>query len=77
LTIRLGHLELHERAKDFFTAHWRWLDGRRRDRAGCAFIAELEWLRGELDRAVPGARAFVRPGFDEPEDVKMLDASER
>ena len=41
------------------------------------FVAELEWLTRELDQAFPRARAFVRPGFDEPEALARLEASER
>ena len=40
------------------------------------FLAEIARMQRNLDRAVPNARTFVRPGFDEPDDVKMLDASE-
>jgi hypothetical protein len=40
-------------------------------------IADLEWLRGELERVFPRARAFVRPAFDEPEELSKLIASER
>ena len=40
------------------------------------FLAEIARMQRNLGRALPNARAFVRPGFDEPEDVKMLDASE-
>ncbi len=40
------------------------------------FIIDLMWQRDELDRLFPGARAFVRPGFDEPEDVAKLLAAE-
>ncbi|HYU79129.1 MAG TPA: hypothetical protein VEK56_09095 [Vicinamibacterales bacterium] len=40
--------------------------------AAAPYLAELEWLRERLDRAFPSARAFVRPGFDEPEAVAGL-----
>jgi hypothetical protein len=36
------------------------------------FIADLVWLGEELERIRPRARAFVRPGFDEPNDVAKL-----
>jgi len=36
------------------------------DEAASPFIESLVWLRAELERVFPGARAFVRPGFDEP-----------
>jgi hypothetical protein len=29
------------------------------------FVESLAWLRDELERVFPNARAFVRPGFDE------------
>jgi hypothetical protein len=40
-----------------------------------AFASELQWLRSELQAAIPLAAAFVRPGFDEPDAVKQLEAS--
>jgi hypothetical protein len=40
-------------------------------------IDDLEWLRGELERVFPRARAFVRPAFDEPDEVAKLIATER
>jgi hypothetical protein len=43
---------------------------------GAPFLAEIARMQRNLDRAVPNARAFVRPGFDEPEEVKMLGAPE-
>lgn len=36
------------------------------------FIEDLEWLRAALERTFPKARAFMRPGFDEPDDVARL-----
>jgi hypothetical protein len=39
-------------------------------------MTELTWLREQLDQAVPLARAFVRPGFDEPEAVANLGVSD-
>ena len=41
------------------------------------FIADLVWLGEALERVRPNARAFVRPGFDEPDAVAMLLAAER
>jgi hypothetical protein len=42
------------------------------------FLAELAWLGPQLEKAFPLARAFVRPGFDEPDDVAALgDGPER
>lgn len=40
------------------------------------FLAEIARMQRNLNRAVPNARAFVRPGLDEPDEVKMLDAAE-
>lgn len=40
-------------------------------------FAELAWIKTELERLFPHARAFVRPGFDEPEAVAMLEWRER
>jgi hypothetical protein len=33
------------------------------------FIADLVWLGEALERVRPGARAFIRPGLDEPDAV--------
>ena len=41
-----------------------------------AFIGALVWLGEALERVFPRARAFVRPGFDEPDEVARLMASE-
>ena len=58
------------------TDAWRQLVGERRLSAAQArpCLQELEWLRDRLEAAIPGARAFVRPGFDEPEAVATLTA---
>jgi hypothetical protein len=40
------------------------------------FIRQLLWLREEIERVFPNARAFVRPGFDEPDEVAILLAAE-
>ena len=40
------------------------------------FLAEIGRMKRNLDRALPDARSFVRPGFDEPEEVQMLQAAE-
>ena len=40
------------------------------------FVRQLLWLRDEIERVFPNARAFVRPGFDEPDEVAKLLASE-
>jgi hypothetical protein len=34
------------------------------------------WLGEALERVFPTARAFVRPGFDEPDEVSTLLARE-
>ena len=36
------------------------------------FVTELAWLGTELERLFPLARAFVRPGFDEPDEAAAL-----
>jgi hypothetical protein len=36
------------------------------------FIRQLLWLRDEIERVFPNARAFVRPGFDEPDERAKL-----
>jgi hypothetical protein len=41
------------------------------------FIADLIALSDELDRVFPNARTFVRPAFDEPDEVAKLYAAER
>lgn len=40
------------------------------------FTADLAWIRERLEEVFPRARAFVRPGFDEPEEVARLKAAE-
>ena len=41
------------------------------------FIRQLLRLREEIEHIFPNARTFVRPGFDEPDEVAKLLASER
>ncbi len=57
-------------------SHAAWLqlvsDGRVPASAAEAPIAELVWLGEQLERVFPKARSFVRPGFDEPEEVARL-----
>jgi hypothetical protein len=36
------------------------------------FLAELAWLGKQLEEFFPFARAFVRPAFDEPDEVAQL-----
>ena len=40
-------------------------------------LTELQQLTTALDRLFPRARSFVRPGFDEPAAVALLEWSER
>ena len=40
------------------------------------FVRQLLWLRDEIERIFPNARAFIRPGFDEPDEVAKLLASD-
>jgi hypothetical protein len=40
------------------------------------FIADLIWLGDALERVFPKARAFVRPGLDEPDEIAKLLAVE-
>jgi hypothetical protein len=60
-------------------AAWRALveRGVATDAEGASFIADLVWLGEELERVFPNAHHFVRPGFDEPEEVLKLQARER
>ncbi|HUE84487.1 MAG TPA: hypothetical protein VMO26_00255 [Vicinamibacterales bacterium] len=55
-------------------AAWQQLVAERRVSAGQAqpCLEELAWLRVQLEAAIPNARGFVRPGFDEPEAVAGL-----
>jgi hypothetical protein len=41
------------------------------------FLEEIARLERNLRRAVPDARQFVRPGFDEMDTVRMRDAGDR
>ena len=36
------------------------------------FVEDLVWLRAALERTFPKARSFVRPAFDEPDEVARL-----
>jgi hypothetical protein len=55
-------------------AAWRQLvsDGRVTAAAAAPCVGELEWLRDRIDALFPAARSFVRPGFDEPDEVANL-----
>ena len=63
---------------DRMEASWRMLIDTHHMSASEAapFLAEVARMQRNLHRAVPAARGFVRPGFDEPDAVKMLDAAE-
>ena len=61
-------------------SHAAWLELVHRGLASPAevepFIADLICLSDELERVFPRARAFVRPGLDEPDEVASLLAAE-
>jgi hypothetical protein len=61
-------------------SHAAWLDlldrGAMRPGEADSFVADLVWLGEALERVRPNARAFVRPGFDEPDAVARLFAAE-
>jgi len=40
------------------------------------FLAEIARMQRNLARVLPDARTFIRPGLDEPDEVKMLEAAE-
>ena len=60
-------------------SHVSWLELVRRGDVSMSnaagFLSDLVWLGSELERVVPHARAFIRPGFDEPDEVARLNAS--
>jgi hypothetical protein len=39
-------------------------------------VVDLLWLREMLERVFPGARTFVRPAFDEPDEVARLGCAD-
>jgi hypothetical protein len=39
------------------------------------FVAALVWLGEQLERVFPNARAFVRPAFDEPDEVARIQTA--
>lgn len=45
--------------------------------AAAPVLTELQAIARELERRFPRARDFVRPGFDEPREVAMLEWHER
>lgn len=60
-------------------AAWRLLvDTRHYSESDVApFLAEIARMRRNLERVVPDARGFIRPGFDEMQDVAILDIENR
>jgi hypothetical protein len=62
-------------------SHAAWLElvqqGVVSDAEAAPFIADLIWLGDALEHVFPKARSFVRPGFDEPDEVSRLLARER
>ena len=44
--------------------------------AAAPFLAEIARMRRNVHRALPDAHKFVRPGFDEPDEVRMMEAAE-
>ena len=57
---------------------WRWLIDSRHVSASIAapFLSEIARMQRNINRALPNAGEFVRPGFDEADEVKMLNAAE-
>jgi hypothetical protein len=57
-----------------------WADARSQGKVpaedAARFIGELHRLCFELEELVPKAREFVRPGFDEPDEVRNLEATD-
>ena len=45
------------------------------EKEAAPFVAAIAWLIEEIDRVIPEARAFIRPGFDEPDEVRKLMCS--
>lgn len=39
-------------------------------------VADLVWLGEQIERVFPDARAFVRPAFDEPDEVARMSTGE-
>jgi hypothetical protein len=62
-------------------SHVAWLDLVERGDAThvevAPFIEDLVWIGEALERVFPKARAFVRPAFDEPDEVALLLLQER
>ena len=62
-------------------SHAAWLElverGVASDAEVAPFIADLVWLGEALERVFPNARHFVRPAFDEPDEVSRLLSSDQ
>jgi len=62
-------------------SHAAWLElverGIAAQRDVAPFIEALVWLGEALEQVFPNARAFVRPAFDEPDEVARLLGNER
>jgi hypothetical protein len=62
-------------------SHAAWLElverGAISDADAAPFIGDLVWLGEALEDVFPKARAFVRPAFDEPDEIALLIAQER
>lgn len=58
-------------------SHAAWLDLVAAERVSAntaePFIADLIWLGEAVERVFPKARHFIRPGFDEPDEVAKLE----
>lgn len=57
-----------------------WAEARRRGSVSAEhsarFIGELHLLSAEMEELIPLARAFIRPGFDEPDAVDELESTD-
>jgi hypothetical protein len=53
---------------------WKTLQAGALGRSAETFIDDLAWLAAEVRRVRPRAQRFVRPGFDEPEAARALEA---
>lgn len=62
-------------------SHTAWLQMVESGRVSMAeatpFVTELVWLGEAIESVFPNARAFVRPGFDEPDAVARLEMEDR
>lgn len=42
------------------------------EKEAAPFVTTIQWLIDEIDRVIPEARTFIRPGFDELDEVEKL-----